>query len=131
MNESIEGLQGHLRDLTVATAWLIRIRDLLNSCDLLCPEPWVNFSDAEADDDIVFEWWRNTRKLTFYVSTRGVECIKVWGPDMNTEMEVVETVPVDEARGAEYFLPLWTWLNEESSPSEEDEETEEDDEDGD
>ncbi len=59
---------------------------------------------ADADGDIVFEWWNNQKKLTVYVSPETVEYIKVEGPDIYSDMEdgIVET-PQDSRM-------LWHWL---------------------
>ena len=37
--------------------------------------------------EIVFEWWQNARKITLYFGNGEPEYIKVWGTDVETEME--------------------------------------------
>jgi len=53
----------------------------------------------------VFEWWHGERKLTVYFqNTADVEYMKVWGPDVDTEMESGNI-------GATAFQDLWRWLH--------------------
>lgn len=57
-------------------------------------------------DEVVMEWWHGTRKLTLYFQPDGgIQFIKVWGPDMDTEME--EGRLLDDT-----FEALWSWLKE-------------------
>jgi hypothetical protein len=59
---------------------------------------------ADADGDVVFEWWKDHKKLTVYVSPRTVEYVTVEGPDMASEMDdgTIET--------SQDSLMLWRWL---------------------
>lgn len=55
--------------------------------------------------EVVFEWWRSTKKITLYFGSTDAEYIKVWGMDIENEMESGELVdgwPV---------TALWLWLN--------------------
>ncbi len=54
---------------------------------------------------IVFEWWNMERKLTIYVGDEGYEYIKVWGSDMDDEMED------GFARNLLEIYPLLSWLH--------------------
>jgi hypothetical protein len=66
---------------------------------------WLDpFVVADAHGNVVFEWWKNRRKLTVYVSSTTVEYIKVWGPNIFSDMEDGE-VEVSTERQA-----LWRWL---------------------
>jgi hypothetical protein len=55
--------------------------------------------------ETVFEWWSGQRKLTVYYSPKRIEYIRVWGPDIDSEME---TGTIDSPVG---FARLWTWLS--------------------
>lgn len=59
---------------------------------------------ADAEGDIVFEWWHNSKKLTVYVSPDTVEFIKVEGPDINNDMKDGVATSARESR------MLWHWL---------------------
>ena len=52
------------------------------------------------------EWWEDQKKLTIYVHPETVEYIKVWGPDIFSDMED------GEVEGAEDYRALWRWLTE-------------------
>lgn len=66
-------------------------------------QPLLNIS---IDDEIVFEWWHKEKKLTIYVCPNTIDFIKVWGADMDDEME----------DGSIYLsknyaiLSLWQWI---------------------
>lgn len=59
---------------------------------------------ADADGNVVFEWWEDQKKLTIYIHPETVEYVKVWGPDIFSEMEN------GEAEGIEARRMLWNWL---------------------
>ena len=59
---------------------------------------------ANEEGNVVFEWWRGERKLTIYVRSAHVAYIKVWGVDIDTEMEDGRVTDAG-------FGSLWTWLN--------------------
>lgn len=61
---------------------------------------------ADAHGNVVFEWWEDHKKLTVYVSPGTVEYVKVWGPDMFSDMED------GELAGAGDHRTLWRWLTE-------------------
>lgn len=81
-----------------ADSW---ISALYRDINVLWIEPNVV---ADAEGDVVFEWWHDEKKLTVYVSPETVEFIKVEGPDIHTDMHdgAVET-PRDSRM-------LWHWL---------------------
>lgn len=60
---------------------------------------------ANEDGNVVFEWWNGEKKLTVYVRAACVTFIKVWGVNIDTEME-------DGRITSSGFAPLWTWLSE-------------------
>lgn len=61
---------------------------------------------ANADGNVVLEWWEGRKKLTIYVHPETVEYVKVWGPDIFSDMED------GEVEGAEDHRMLWRWLTE-------------------
>lgn len=61
---------------------------------------------ADAHGNVVFEWWEAGKKLTVYVSPDAVEYVKVWGPDMFSDMEDGEVAKAEDHRA------LWRWLTE-------------------
>lgn len=63
--------------------------------------PHVTPSDA---GEVVFEWWKGDRKVTVYFGDGVVEFIKVWGPNVGTEMDS------GELSTSEAFGTLWNWL---------------------
>jgi hypothetical protein len=63
--------------------------------------PHVSASEA---GEVVFEWWRGPRKLTLYFGPDDIEYIKVWGPNIDDEME---SASLESARD---FSALWIWL---------------------
>jgi hypothetical protein len=80
--------------------WIIQLRKISKSRQLWWSKPLVNILDSE----IVFEWWHNEKKITVYISSDTAEFIKVWGADIDTEMEegVAETDSEIEV--------LWRWI---------------------
>jgi hypothetical protein len=46
--------------------------------------PHITLSET---GEIVFEWWQNDKKITLYFGPNDPEYIKVWGTNMDTEME--------------------------------------------
>lgn len=61
---------------------------------------------ADAHGNVVLEWWEGRKKLTIYVHPETVEYVKVWGPDIFSDMED------GEIEGAEDHRALWRWLTE-------------------
>lgn len=59
---------------------------------------------ADAHGSVVFEWWEGQKKLTIYASAKTVEYVKVWGPDIFSDMEDGEVGGVEDRRA------LWRWL---------------------
>ncbi len=63
--------------------------------------PHITPSDA---GEVVFEWWRGQRKITLYFGEGVVEFIKVWGPNIGTQMDSGELTT------SQAFGSLWIWL---------------------
>ena len=58
---------------------------------------------ATEEGEVTMEWWFDSKKLSLYVSDDCVEYIKVWGSDINNEME-------DGELRFGMFFDLWNWL---------------------
>ena len=54
--------------------------------------------------EVVFEWWRDSKRLSVYFEDSEAVYLKVWGANIYRDMEDGVLVP-------EGFLALWTWLN--------------------
>lgn len=66
---------------------------------------WVppHISASEAGE-ITFEWWDEGRKLTVYFGDHDMEVIRVWGADMDHEMDHFQIVKTAQVARA------WAWL---------------------
>jgi hypothetical protein len=85
-----------------------RSRWLLMRFMRLCQNyPWHDplVNEYEETQTGVFEWWHKDRKVTIDFSLYTVESLKVWGPNIDTEME--EGVVWKD----EDFVALWNWLH--------------------
>lgn len=66
--------------------------------------PWLQPHITSSEDgQVVFEWWRGSHKLILYVAADGCEYVKVWGPNINTQMK-------DGVLVGDQFQGLWRWL---------------------
>lgn len=81
--------------------WLEQLRKVVVANQMWWSEPLVNLS---IDSEIVFEWWHETKKLTVYILGNTAEYIKVWGLDIDNEME-----DGTSSSSAE-LTNLWKWL---------------------
>lgn len=78
--------------------WLDSLRSLADANQMWWNEPLANVSIHQ---EIVFEWWHGNRKLTIYFLGHTAEYLKVWGDDIDNEMEGGSVVEC---------LALWQWL---------------------
>lgn len=85
-----------------AEEWLSELRIFAQKEQDWWCEPLVNLSISE---EVVFEWWKEIKKLTVYVADHTVEFIKVWGPDIDNEMEE------GSAESLEKLALIWNWLS--------------------
>jgi hypothetical protein len=90
----------NLNTILNAVNWIIELRKIVGSRKYWWSEPLVNIFDSE----IVFEWWHDAKKVTVYFSETSAEFIKVWGANIDNEMEegIAETNDQIEV--------LWKWL---------------------
>jgi hypothetical protein len=84
-----------------AIEWLKQLRKIVVANQMWWGEPLVNLS---IDSEIVFEWWHGTKKLTAYILGNTAEYIKVWGTDIDNEMEDGTSSSPAE------LTDLWKWL---------------------
>ena len=59
---------------------------------------------ASSEGEVVLEWWQDCKKLTIYIGNQSAEYVKVWGPDINTDMEA------GQADSPVIRRLLWKWL---------------------
>lgn len=81
--------------------WLEKLRTIAIAKKMWWCEPLVNLS---IDSEIVFEWWYESKKLTVYILGNTAEYIKVWGADIDNEME--DGLVTSSAE----ITNLWKWL---------------------
>jgi hypothetical protein len=62
--------------------WITQLYDEVRASSLWL-KPHVT---ADAYGDVVFEWWKDERKLTVYASPDTAEYVKAWGPDIDSQM---------------------------------------------
>jgi hypothetical protein len=58
---------------------------------------------ADADGEVVLEWWHGHKKLTVYIGDDSAEYVKVWGADIHSEMQDGDAEPIGMCRS----LCLW------------------------
>jgi hypothetical protein len=81
--------------------WLDRLRTVVADSKMWWNEPLINLS---FDSEVVFEWWHGINKLTVYILEDTAEYIKVWGSDIDNEMEDGSATSPAE------IMALWKWL---------------------
>lgn len=59
---------------------------------------------ADAEGEVVFEWWYGKKKLTVYIGDDNAEYVQVWGTDIHSEMSDGDAEPISKCRS------LWLWL---------------------
>jgi hypothetical protein len=69
-------------------------------------DPLLNIS---FDNEIVLEWWNQSKKITIYVSEEVIDYIKVWGADIDNEMED-GSISLNED-----LTDLWQWIDKDPS----------------
>jgi hypothetical protein len=90
----------NLNTILNAINWIIELRKIVGLRKYWWSEPLVHISGSE----IVFEWWHDAKKVTVYFSETNAEFIKVWGADIDNEME--EGI----AESNDQIEVLWKWL---------------------
>ena len=103
MGELVEALQASdcITDATIEVAVdeLLRLHSAANKLG-----GWSTpHITTTLQGEVVLEWWKDNRKLTVYLHQDEREFIKVWGADMETEME---SGSIDHWS----FISAWRWL---------------------
>ena len=83
-----------------AGAWLADFRRAVENG----PLPWRAPHVAGSDDEISFEWWKDSRNLTVFVRGYSVEVLKTWGTNIHNDMETRIILNADDA------VAVWRWL---------------------
>jgi hypothetical protein len=84
-----------------AENWIGRL--FLEVADL--GRPWIKPNViADANGDVVFEWWHGKKKLTVYIEAESAEYVQVWGTNIHSEMSNGDAEPISTCRA------LWLWL---------------------
>ncbi|MGL5033566.1 MAG: hypothetical protein ACRC6M_07170 [Microcystaceae cyanobacterium] len=91
------------RVLYKAEELIKKLRSITQKNKLWWHQPLLNIS---IDDEIVFEWWHKEKKLTIYVCPNTIDFIKVWGADMDDEMEDGSIYLSNH----DAILGLWQWI---------------------
>src|ERR1700722_16346814 len=65
--------------------------------------PQVSASEA---GEVVLEWWYGNRKVTIYVTANEMSVVRVWGNDIDLEMD--EGILPDASNS---FASLWGWIH--------------------
>ncbi len=72
---------------------------------LLSSHRWMEPNvTADSGGEVVFGWWCGKKELTIYVTGESAEYMRVWGPNVASDMSEGDAGPV-LAR-----LALWQWL---------------------
>lgn len=74
--------------------------DAVNSIGFRCDTPSIS---SDGYGNVTAVWYKNVRQLHFQIGEQEAEYFKVWGTNIDTEMDVDYLTP-------EKYLPLWKWL---------------------
>jgi hypothetical protein len=89
------------KEIKRALTIVLGFKAISNSTSSWWDKPLVNVNDEE----IVLEWWNQERKITIYVHEDTTEYVKVWGPDIDNEMED------GNIRNSDDMFQLWSWIS--------------------
>ncbi len=84
-----------------AENWIVRLFLEVADVGLTWIQPNVI---ADANGDVVFEWWYGKKKLTVYIEDESAEYVQVWGTNIHSEMSNGDAEPISTCRS------LWLWL---------------------
>ncbi len=82
-----------------AASWISNFYHSITGLDWRSPNV-----TAGPQGEVVFEWWKDAKKLTVYVSGQNVEYVQVWGPNIRTDMFDGDAQSIETCR------ELWSWL---------------------
>src|SRR6266571_5573813 len=66
-----------------AENWIVRLFLEVADLGLTWIQPNVI---ADANGDVVFEWWHGKKKLTIYIEDESAEYVQVWGTDVHSKL---------------------------------------------
>ena len=72
----------------------------VTSAGYQCNTPTIS---SDGDGDVTAAWYKGERQIHFQISEHEVDYFKVWGTNIDTEMEVDFLIP-------DNYLTLWEWL---------------------
>lgn len=74
--------------VAVSAATIARATVLVEEAYIAVSHIWSNPNvTASPHGEVVLEWWNKEKKLTIYVSENQSDYVKVWGPDIDKEMD--------------------------------------------
>ena len=88
------------RAISKASKLLAKIYYQINFAHLPWKTPHIS---ATEDGDVLLEWWNKNHKLSLYIGSRKSDFIKIWGPNIESEME-------GGGFSVSNVIPLWDWL---------------------
>jgi hypothetical protein len=87
--------------VTHAEHWIVRLFREVADLGQVWIKPNVI---ADAEGEVVFEWWNGQKKLMVYIGDESAEYMQVWGTDIHSEISDGDAEPVSICRS------LWPWL---------------------
>jgi len=91
-----------LAAIALVVRWLDAFYDVVTHAAMPWDAPNVT---GGSEGEVVLEWWHGTKKLTIYIAPARIDYVKVWGTDIDHEMEDGELTTYS------VFLSLWEWLH--------------------
>lgn len=67
--------------------------------------PWAPPHVSVSENEVILEWWKDELKLSLYVGEQSIEFIRVWGTNIDNEMNSGVLWQDSD------FASLWHWLN--------------------
>lgn len=92
------------KDLYNSFLLIIETIKISKSQKLWWSTPMINVGN---DLDVVIEWWNKNKNLAFYINQSSIDYIKVWGSDIDSEMEDGLINSVHDGSIAK----LWQWIS--------------------
>ncbi len=93
----------NIRSILGAIRWIHQMRLDATSTAKPWMEPHVV---PDENGDIAFEWRNNNRNLIVYVSPESVYYLRVWGPEVDSQMADGEVADSEDNK------KMWRWLME-------------------
>ena len=85
--------------ITTVLYWQIGLEESSEGCQWTSPH--ISVSEF---GEVTFEWWNKKRKITVYFTSKRVLLLRVWGWQIETEMEEFELSRTSD------FAQHWRWL---------------------